>query len=343
MVDYHSIRSVHLEISTRCNAACPMCPRNIAGYDMDLGYPIHDMRLEETEQIFQPDFLKQLDRILINGNFGDFVTARDNLKIVEYFSQTNPNIKIEISTNASAKPNMWTALGKIPNVTVGFAIDGLEDLHSRYRRNTDWNLVISNAKKFIEAGGRAKWRMVKFDYNQHQIEQCRQLSKELGFSEFDLVYDGRDHGPVYNRQGQFEYKIGSHAYFDIVSYPAEAVTWKQWADYGADPKNRIKDLMTIPIKTTVDCHSTKFKEIYVTATGEVYPCCWLGMYPKVPYKSAWQENNFQIAQLIDGNNNALEVGIESAINWFNNIEKSWQIENYQSGRLYKCDQICGRN
>jgi len=337
MVDYHLIRSVHLEISTRCNAACPMCPRNLSGYDTDLGYPIHDMRLDEAQQIFTPNFLKQIDNLLINGNFGDFVTARDNLKIVKYFVEQNPTIRIEISTNASAKPNMWSELGSIPNVLVGFALDGLADTHSLYRRNTDWNLTISNAKKFIAAGGRAKWRMIQFDHNRHQREDCRKLSQELGFQEFEEVYDGRDASPVYNRQGNHIYTIGSKP----INYPKTAIEYDEWTKVGAHPDARKQEYITLKSKTTVDCYAKRFSEIYITATGEVYPCCWFGFYPKLPFAHAWQSDKFQIAEMIEGNNNALEVGIEQAVNWFNNVEQSWKKETYQEGRCFTCDEVCG--
>ena len=58
MIDYSSIIRVHLEISTRCNASCPLCPRNLSGYDTDLGYPVHDMTLDEAKKIFTVDFFE---------------------------------------------------------------------------------------------------------------------------------------------------------------------------------------------------------------------------------------------------------------------------------------------
>ena len=306
---------------------------------MDLGYPIHDMRLAEAQKIFTPEFLRQIDNILINGNFGDFVTARDNLKIVQYFVEQNPNIRIEISTNGSAKPNIWSELGAIPNVVVGFALDGLRDTHGLYRRNTDWNLVISNAKKFIVAGGHAKWRMIQFEHNQHQRKDCKKLSQELGFAEFEEVYDGRDTSPVYNKKGNYIYKIGSKP----VPYPDTAFEYDEWTKFGAQPDIRKQEYIKLKPKAKVDCHAKKFSEVYITATGEVYPCCWFGFYPKVPFVHAWQSDKFQIAEMINSNNNALEVGIERAVAWFNNVEQSWQKQTYQAGRCFTCDTICGSN
>ena len=40
-------------------------------------------------------------------------------------------------------------------------------------------------------------------------------------------------------------------------------------------------------------------------------------------------------------NNALEVGIEQSIAWFNAVEDSWNKKAYTDGRLFKCDEYCG--
>ena len=344
MIDYSHIRSVHLEISTRCNAACPLCPRNLSGYDTELGYPVHDMSLSEAQHIFPVAFLKQLTNILINGNFGDFVTARDGLAIVQYFADSNPAIKISISTNASARPNIWAELGRIPNLTVGFDIDGLADTHILYRRNTNWQLIISNAKKFIAAGGNAVWRMIKFDHNQHQIELCKSMSEHLGFSSFDLLADGRTTGPVYNKKGDLANSLGDGKHYneqgDRVFYPDRIETWQEWSVHGSTPASRLEQYKSIPIKQTVDCYSVKNKEIYITANGEVYPCCWLGFYPKQEYKYDWQADNMFLKDMVMVNN-ALETSIQESIVWFNAVEASWNKKAYSEGRLFKCDEYCG--
>ena len=341
MIDYNSIKSVHLEISTRCNAACPLCPRNSSGYDEDLGYPVTDMTLPQAKRIFTPDFVRQLDYILINGNFGDFITARDNLDIVQYFNMCNPQLRIEISTNASGgRPGIWEQLGKLGNTEVGFAIDGLEDTHGMYRRNTNWQLVNNNAKKFIAAGGTAVWRMIRFEHNQHQIDACRQMSRELGFTRFDILDDGRDSGPVYDKHGNFLYHIGSLPSMVNFQYPPRIETWKEWSLRGELPETRLNFYKITPVKKQISCSAKSYKQIYVTATGEVYPCCWLGFYPKLEFQHPWQRDNMFLQKLVE-NNNALQVGLEDAVKWFNLVEQSWSKSSYADGRLFKCDEYCG--
>ena len=42
-------------------------------------------------------------------------------------------------------------------------------------------------------------------------------------------------------------------------------------------------------------------------------------------------------------NNALEHGLEKAIQWFSNIPDHWTKQNWEQGRLVVCDASCGDN
>jgi len=108
------IREVHLEISSECNAACPKCPRNLCGYPHNDGYVEHSMTLAEAQHIFPVEFLNHLNKITINGNFGDIVMNPDAVEIVEYFKQhMHSNAIVAVSTNGGAKDRMfWRRLGE---------------------------------------------------------------------------------------------------------------------------------------------------------------------------------------------------------------------------------------
>jgi len=329
MLNYNEISSVHLEISTRCNAACPECPRNFRGVDVIDSYPICDMSLEQAQTIFTPSFLKQINHILVNGNYGDFITARDGLEIVEYFKSVNPNLQIEISTNASGRPNVWTRLGEL-KVIVHFRIDGLSDTHHLYRQYTDFDLILDNARKFIAAGGHAIWAFIPFDHNQHQVEDARQLSKDLGFKNFQIVDAGRNVGPVFARDKTYSHSLGNYSgskNFDELH--------KQHLYYVDKPEITI--LQTEHPNRKIDCYAKRQREIYITANGEVYPCCWLGFYPA---KETGNPSNMQLRPIMK-DNNALEHGIEHAIDWFNSIEASWNLDSIAAGKIYTCNETCG--
>jgi MoaA/NifB/PqqE/SkfB family radical SAM enzyme len=330
MVLYENIKSIHLEISTRCNASCPDCPRNFRGVNNIIDtYPVTDMSLEQFQKIFSVDFLTQLNDFYINGNHGDFVTARDGLKIVKYIKQINPKIHLRISTNASAKPEIWDELGRL-GITVFFRLDGLKDTHTLYRLNTDYDLIIDNACKFISAGGQATWAMIKFDHNKHQIEACQELSKSLGFKDFSLVDVGRDTFPVFNPN-----KTLSHIVGDYRGSTDFNELYQQYQYYKIEPDYSIKSETS---NKGIDCFSIKNKQIYVCANGEVYPCCWLGFYP---LQSLASPSNIQLQPMIF-KNNALEYDLEETIEWFSSIENSWAKENISAGKIYACNQVCGK-
>lgn len=319
MYRYSDIRYVHLEISTRCNAACPGCPRNLCGVDAIDDFPLHDMTLSEAEQIFTPQFLKQINRMHINGNLGDFVTCRDGLNIVRYFRQHNQQLVIDISTNAGVKSSIWSELALL-KVAVIFCIDGLAGIHELYRQQTQWQTVIDNACQFIAAGGHAVWKMIRFDHNQHQEDECRRLSRQLGFSSFEFVDHGRNAFPVFNQKRQFKHNIGLH------TQPIEFEQVLQIHQEGMKVKYR-------PIfdSKKISCKSVNELSVYISANGEVYPCCWLGFYPRTMYHLG----NDRIAELLP-NNNALEVGLEQAIGWFDRVKESWS-----GDQLVQCNTECG--
>ena len=329
MIKYNQIKSVHLEISSRCNAICPACPRNFFGVDVVDNYPICDLRLDQIKKIFSVEFLGQLDNILINGNYGDFVTARDALSIIEYFYQTNPNLHIDVSTNGSAQSKMWASLGKFP-VNIEFRLDGLKDTHHLYRQNTNFDFIIANAKKFIAAGGNATWTMIVFDHNEHQIEQCRAMSQELGFKQFRVNRSPpnvRNIFPVFTPDQRLSHVVGDYqgsTDFDFL--------WQQRKQRDAR-LNVEYHKESYPIK----CHAQQHSQIYIASDGDVYPCCWLGFSPKT---NDTMLVNFQIRDFLK-ENNAIEYGIEHAIEWFNHVEKSWNKPSVAEGNLSACNETCG--
>ena len=337
--DFKEIQHLHLEISSRCNAACPLCPRTFWGYPLNQGYVEHDMTLEEAQKIFSPDFLRQLRSMTINGNFGDAVMNPHTTDICRYFKTENPDLKINISTNGGARDSkFWQTLAEL-DIEVFFCLDGLEDTHSIYRRNTLFTTVIKNAKTFIDAGGRAGWKMIKFEHNQHQIEQCRTMSQEMGFAIFLLVNDGRDNGPIFDKNKELVFMMGPSKWGD--SRPNFDHMYQDRVGANEVSKQRLRDrISTIPIKS-VTCEVSLSKSMYVSSTGDVYPCCYTGLFPG-DYKSN-DETGYGLDQIATMmyRNNALEHSLEECVKWFDEIEKSWEIDSFEQGRSVICNQSCG--
>ena len=335
MYTIKDIEEVHLEISSECNAACPKCPRNLCGYPYNDGYEEHSLTLVEAQRIFSPVFLGQLRKITINGNFGDIVMNPAALDIVKYFKQhMTRHSEIAISTNGGAKDRVfWRQLGEL-GVIVYFCIDGLEDTHSIYRRNTVYSTVIRNAEAFIGSGGHAVWKMIDFDHNRHQHGQAQAIATQMGFKEFELIDHGRSQGPIYDKDKNIVFVMGKP---DITDFD---VIFDQLAN-----PNAVTDIDNHPIeiKSPINCEAVEKKSIYITSVGEVYPCCYLGFAPKTYGHGSHNYMNSVNTQLrpLISNNNALEYPLEECISWFNDIEKTWDIATYKEGRLIACNNMCG--
>ena len=115
MYKFDQIRHVHLEISSRCNANCPLCPRSFYGYPHNNGFIERDLTLADAQRIFQPDFIQQLDELYINGNFGDAVMNPETIDIIEYFQlHSLRSALVAISTNGGARgADFWRRLAEL--------------------------------------------------------------------------------------------------------------------------------------------------------------------------------------------------------------------------------------
>lgn len=290
------------------------------------------MSLSEAQKIFSPSFIQQINEILINGNLGDIVMCDQALDIVGYFRRINPALKICISTNGAARDDdFWRTLAEL-KADVFFCIDGLENTHSLYRRNTVFSTVLKNARKFISSGGRAIWKFIVFDHNQHEVVEAQRRSREMGFAGFVPVRTGRAKGPVFNSQGEFQYYIGS------ASEPVELDDLM----YKMQPKPLHMILQGPTEKKHISCQVKQDLSIYVASNGDVYPCCFLGFSPKTFHKlEPWHSINAQVAPLI-WENNALQYDLEHCMRWFSKITDSWDRPDFSSGLVKTCYDTCGK-
>lgn len=308
MYKYEDIKAVHLELTERCQAACPMCPRTGNAELMNA-----ELSLEDIKKIFTVEFVQQLERITLCGNFGEPIVAKDCLEVVQYFREYNKDLYITINTNAGARPKAWWhALAKAigDNGFVIFGIDGLEDTNHIYRVNVKWENVYNNARYFIEAGGKAAWDFIAFEHNEHQIEQAEALSIEMGFIRFRV---------------KKSYRFGTHQGIDLK--PPSFM-------------NKAMDLFKQDQKffdtCGIDCKVTKSKEIFISAEGMLFPCCWTGgtRYGK----------DKQIRNMVGDldNINCLKHGIKQVMDgsFLTDIQNSWSLSSIEQGKLRICAIQC---
>lgn len=301
--------------------------RNFHGAEVNFGYPETQLHLADFQKIFDADFLSQIQHIKFNGNLGDFGLARDAISIVDYVLSAS-SARITIETNGSMRTRDWWAHLANDRVHVLFALDGLQDVHHLYRQDTNWTKVIENAKSLIEHGGNAYWKMIPFEHNRHQIPDCEKMARQLGFRQFLLWDQGRNRGPVFTRDGLFSHWLGE----------PEGQTEILQNRLDSHYRSIQKALTFYPRQpTSIDCQHLKIKEIYVAADGSIYPCCFLGFFPSTMDLPDNANINGLMAQ-----NNALVHGLEKSLQWFENVYRSWHVDQGQRP-LQTCVRVCGQS
>jgi len=360
---------VHLEMTERCNANCPQCGRNINGGEVNPYLHDRELDLVSIQKIFSDTFIKQLSHIYLCGNFGDPIVAKDTLEVLRYFRKTNPSIKLSMNTNASARTEeYWIELAEIlkPNGHVIFSIDGLKDTNHLYRRNTNWDKIISNVKAFIGAGGVAHWEYIVFAHNEHQVEEARLISENLGFSHFQVKKTSRFYSSLTGqvKQGsKFIDRKGNEIEIKMPDNPIYKNEGLKKIDTQIIPVitlpttyDEIKDRLNPELfnhsaieaydKTVIDCKVKKEKNLYITAEGIVMPCCWMA---STMYSWHHMHKRTQIWKYINkaglDNINAHKHTIEEILkgDFFKSIESSWELPTCSQGKLTVCAKTCGKD
>lgn len=342
MYNYREIKSIHFEISSMCQAKCPMCARNQHG---GLDNPLikeTNLDFETYKNILPVDFIKQLEGISMCGNFGDPLINNDISDMVSYTSAINPELRFDIHTNGSMRtPEWWAGFAKImpKNHTVHFALDGLEDTHSIYRIGTSFKKIIDNATAFINAGGKARWVFITFKHNQHQLEECRKLAKELGFDSFSEKQTSRFIGTpwfdIYDKNGNIVGKLEQPSEQKIIFIDKKTV-------------DNYKEIFK---KAKVSCDVEKTKSIYIDALGYLWPCCYTGgvLYqyslPGQVIANFHIDNKASMNKVLDkfGGIEGLNLRkrtIEDIVD-----SKEWQEEwnkSFEDNSLVMCVRTCGK-
>lgn len=176
-----------METSSVCNAACPMCQReNDPRFNKDTESV--SLSLAKVKTLFDDDFIRQLDSMFMCGSYGDPAAAPETIDIFAHFRKVNDTMSLGIHSNGSLRTTQWWSdLGLLlsrSNDYCYFGIDGLADTNHIHRVNTSFSKLISNASAFIKSGGKAHWEFLVFEHNEHQVEEARKMSQELGFTGF---------------------------------------------------------------------------------------------------------------------------------------------------------------
>lgn len=257
-----SIEEVHVEVSNLCNAACPMCNRNNNGYGLTNNPGWGTWNKGDENLVFSNE-LPNLKKVYFCGTHGDPLTYSFLLDAIRLCKLKN--ISVEIFTNGSLRPLSWwhklTSLLTI-NDKIVFGIDGIETNHL-YRQNTNIDKILERVKLCTSKGLNVQWDFLVFKHNEHELELCKKISKELGVKNFRIRKTARfstDRVEVRNKNNEVTHYLEPPINKNL-----------RHPDYKV-----IQNLYFFkPDQYKITCLYKESKKIYVNSRLEVFPCCYI--------------------------------------------------------------------
>jgi len=238
-----SIKYLDIEPTSVCQAACPMCARNVEGKNINPYITLKSLDLQFFKHNFTQEQIRQLDKIRFGGNVGDPAATPELLEIIEYFKSVNKNIVVGMNSNGALRnTEWWKSLGQLLDGELDycvFSIDGFEDTNHIHRRNVRWDILMNNLDAYLETGATAHCDMLVFKHNKHQVEDFKQWTKNKGFT---------------------------------LLFIKETDRWDTYVnDIGLEPvypyeKQDYKNLQ-------VSCERDRDNSIYLDYLGKFWPCC----------------------------------------------------------------------
>jgi len=319
---------ITFELTNRCNARCPLCPRTgklEGGISLTVANPgFMDISIEMIEKLCQgpsSDFS-------YCGNFGDPIAhpkAMDIFKLVE-----SNGIRQHINTNGSMqKTAWWTKLGAIKKLKVTFALDGLEDTHSIYRINTDFNKILANAK-----------------HNQHQVEEAKAMATELGFNRFITKLSSRemqiaestkgvgiDLTTVTGAKGKYRKTKTSKVKKVIINAPTDPTYQSTVKKVGRK-------------EVPISCYAINDNKMYIGPDEYVVPCCGTASdVHRQMYESNARPYDESFYMFLTENNVKYDLNKYDMIEILNSYNESLDVlELYWDSRgIRACNERCGSN
>ncbi|MBX2934610.1 MAG: SPASM domain-containing protein [Ferruginibacter sp.] len=268
--------SISFEPTTSCNLRCPECPSGLRQFSRPTGMLKNDFFTRTIDEIH-----KELLYLIFYFQ-GEPYLNPDFLKMVKYAS--DKKIYTATSTNAhyltdeTARKTVESGLDRLI-----ISIDGTtQDVYQQYRVGGNLEKVLAGARNIVKWKKQLKSKtpFVFFQFlvvkpNQHQIEEIKQLAKEVGIDEVR-----------FKTAQVYDYETDPNKLIPTIDKYSR---YKKNADGSYSPKNKLANR----------CWKLQHANV-ITWDGLVVPCCFdkdamhqLGNLKTQSFKEIWHNDNYK--------------------------------------------------
>lgn len=299
-----NITGFHIEPTNICTLRCSGCARTSFINKWPQHWKNYSLDINKLLKFIDIDLAGK--KINLCGNYGDPIYHPDFIELVTRLK--TQGAVISIITNGSYKTQEWweqlvSKLTSDDNIT--FSVDGTPNNFTQYRINADWESIQTGMKVVADAVCHSTWKYIPFLYNQHDIEEVKQLSNNIGINHFQVELSDRfdEHTEFLKPDNTL---IGSR-------YVAQ-VQWKT--------NNTI---------STISSKCYNGQEHFITADGYYSPCCYLAdhrFYYKTPFgknKKMYDINQYTLTEILQQ---------EQTIKFYQTLDQ-------QPGCQYNCPKTAG--
>ncbi|RYY46580.1 MAG: radical SAM protein [Chitinophagaceae bacterium] len=268
--------SISFEPTTSCNLRCPECPSGLRAFTRPTGMLQKDFFRQTIDEIHK-DLLYLIfyfqGEPYLNPGFLEMVRYAADKKI---YTATSTNA--HYLTDENARKTVESGLDRLI-----ISIDGTtQDTYKQYRVGGNIDKVIAGAKNIVkwkkELNSKTPFVFFQFlvvKHNEHQIEEIKQLAKEIGVDEVRFKT-----AQVYDYENDPNQLIPSIDKFS---------RYKKGNDGKYQPKNKLAN----------QCWKLWHSNV-ITWDGLVVPCCFdkdamhrLGNLKNESFKTVWHNDNYK--------------------------------------------------
>lgn len=262
-----NLKGLHIELTNKCYLKCSKCARTTFIDKFGIKkWNNHDLSLNDLKTFLDIDLTGL--KIALCGVYGDPIYHPKLIDIVNWFKENNAIVKI--TTNGSYKDRSWweELVSKLtPHDEICFSIDGIPENFTQYRVNADWKSIAVGLQVVGSSNVNSAWRYIPFNFNEHNIDQAKELAKSFNIKSFEVTHSDR-----FDINDELMPST-STALGDRYS---SIITWKK-------RNNQKRSDQEINPKCS------RGDEHYISATGYYLPCCYVGDW-RFYYKSKFYKN-----------------------------------------------------
>jgi MoaA/NifB/PqqE/SkfB family radical SAM enzyme len=250
-----NIVTVELDLTTVCNAKCPLCYRNSIKFNPKYMKPFHRSGKEILDQL---STFPNLKTVYLIGQLSEPTTHPELLDIIEAIKQRG--LKIKMCTNGDLhNDGYWDRMSVMMDDgdEIWFTFCGSDQkTHAHYRVNTSLERILRHAEVVRKHHHIDCAKCIRFVYNSRDIDSDRFAEMVKDFSQVEYTNTNYP-SPRSEFREDFEY-------LDFL--PTKEV----YDDYRKI--DSLVDLYSNTGRTEIYCQSVKDGSLQIDAFGDVYPC-----------------------------------------------------------------------